>query len=318
MLAIVSLDIVLKFNSKKIIHGYLKEEFFFDWISFLGLLLEMILPSPFESFGYQIIKMFFFFKYPVLHQLTKKIEEIINFDEKMIAIISLLKLFIKMLFLSHFIACLWCCLPYWNPDQNWMISRNILDKSFSEKYQISLYWALVTIATIGYGDIVPQNQNEYSFTLGVVVIGSIFFGYSLTSIASIFSELEKDKLLKKLKYIYFTFNFYLNITFRQNLHILNKYLKKNKIDFETQLQIKKYMDFLWNIEELQGTEKEREIFSKLSLHLKEKVLLQTYGKILFRMPAFSKNFSTNFLIKVLSLMKPIHLDPDSIVYNVLI
>ena len=52
-------------------------------------------------------------------------------------------------------------------------------------------------------------------------------------------------------------------------------MKKNKIDFDTQLQIKKYMNFLWKIEEMQASEKEKEIFKNLSSNLKEKVLLQT-------------------------------------------
>ena len=78
-----------------------------------------------------------------------------------------------------------------------MISKNIIDTSLWGKYIISLYWAFVTITTIGYGDIVPQNQNEYLFTMGVIIIGSIFFGYSLTSIGIIFHDLDKDELQKK-------------------------------------------------------------------------------------------------------------------------
>ena len=94
-------------------------------------------------------------------------------------------------------------------------------------------------------------------------------------------------------------------------------MKKNKIDFDTQLQIKKYMNFLWKIEEMQASEKEKEIFKNLSSNLKEKVLLQTFGKILFPIPLFSKNFSKSFLLKVLTLMKPIHFDPDSVIYKVI-
>lgn len=97
---------------------------------------------------------------------------------------------------------------------------------------------------------------------------------------------------------------------------LNRYLKKNNIDFETQMQVKKYMNFLWKIEERQTTEKESEIFNKLSSHLKEEILLQTYGKILFQIPLFNKNFSKHFLTRVLSLMKPVYYDPNSIIYQV--
>ena len=69
---------------------------------------------------------------------------------------------------------------------------------------------------------------------------------------------------------------------------------------------------------MQSTDKENEIFNKLSSHLKEQILLQTYGNILFQIPMFKNNFSKAFLTRVLSLMKPVYLDPDSIIYEVLI
>ena len=125
-------------------------------------------------------------------------EELINFDYKIEALISIFKLFIKMLFLAHIIACIWFIMPYITyPENNWMETKGIMNKSTFEKYEYSLYWAFVTIATIGYGDITPVNQYEYLYTTGVVVLGSIFFGYSLSSVASIFQELDKEELAKK-------------------------------------------------------------------------------------------------------------------------
>ena len=78
------------------------------------------------------------------------------------------------------------------------------------------------------------------------------------------------------------------------------------------------MNFLWKVEEMQTTEKENDIFNKLSLHLKEQILLQTYGKLLFQIPLFKNNFSKQFITRVLSLMKPVYFDPNSIIYKVLI
>ena len=108
---------------------------------------------------------------------------------------------------------------------------------------------------------------------------------------------------KNLEKSILIFNFFilkpLN-TYRKNLQNLNRYLKKNNIDFETQMEVKKYMNFLWKIEEMQTTEKESE----------------TYGKILLQIPLFNKNFSKNFLKRVLSLMKPVYYDPNSIIYQV--
>lgn len=208
LIVISFLDMIIKFNSgyfmngsqvlerKAIIHFYLKSEFLFDSFSLLSLFFENFC-AIYDFSLITLIKITFCFKIPILKRLIERLEEIINFDEKILALISLFKLFVKMLFLCHAIACIWFIIPYWNPDKNWLTEKGISTKSVVDKYEFSLYWACVTIATIGYGDIVPQNSDELIFTLIVTMIGSIFFGYTLTSIATIFKELERDKIGKK-------------------------------------------------------------------------------------------------------------------------
>lgn len=93
-------------------------------------------------------------------------------------------------------------------------------------------------------------------------------------------------------------------------------MNKNQIDFETQIQIKKYMDYL-SMNELQHINKaEKEIFNKLTPNLKEAFLLQTIGKMIFSLPLFAKNFSESFLKEVLLVMKPVYFEPNTFIYKV--
>jgi len=101
------------------------------------------------------------------------------------------------------------------------------------------------------------------------------------------------------------------------LQILNKFMKKNKIDFNTQILIRKYMHFLWDQEDKHTSKTESELFSKLTDHLKSNFLEQTTGKILFPLALFSKNFSHQFLQQVLFIMKPVTFEPNSFIYQVL-
>ena len=184
---------------KDIIKNYLKSEFIYDCISIIALSLDLIqnLTNLFSNHIFAI-KLFFFLKYRLLNKILLNFEEIINFNEKFEALLSLVKLFMKMLFLAHITACVWCSLPHWiASDQNWMQEKGIMEQSIFFKYEISLYWAIVTIATIGYGDITPQNKYEFMFTTFIVTLGSIFFGYLLSSIASILEEMHKDEKIKK-------------------------------------------------------------------------------------------------------------------------
>ena len=103
---------------------------------------------------------------------------------------------------------------------------------------------------------------------------------------------------------------------RKNIQIMNKFMKKNSIDFDTQLRIKRYMHFLWEQERKQTSDRENALLGKLTPNLQFSLLSQTKGKILFPIELFSKNFSQEFLSQLLFIMKPITFDPDSFIYKV--
>ena len=90
-------------DRKLIIRRYFESDFVFDFLSFFGLLFDVRFFDTSLSF---FLTLFFFFKYPLMEKLIRNVEEVIKFDEKIIALISLVKLFIKMLFLAHIFACM--------------------------------------------------------------------------------------------------------------------------------------------------------------------------------------------------------------------
>ncbi len=49
------------------------------------------------------------------------------------------------------------------------------------------------MATIGYGDIIPMNNLEVTFTTITVFIASGLFAYTLNSIGTIFSNLNEEE-----------------------------------------------------------------------------------------------------------------------------
>ena len=55
----------------------------------------------------------------------------------------------------HIASCIWYLtakLDDFSPEC-WIIRNNLSDSSISKKYLASIYWAVATILTVGYGDV---------------------------------------------------------------------------------------------------------------------------------------------------------------------
>jgi len=51
---------------------------------------------------------------------------------------------------------------------------------------MALYFVIVTIATVGYGDILPKNNVEYMIEIVIILLGCGIFAHTINSIGAIF------------------------------------------------------------------------------------------------------------------------------------
>lgn len=62
-------------------------------------------------------------------------------------------------------------------------------------YCISLYWAVATLTSTGYGDYSATNTIEMIYSIFVMIFGKLMFGFILGSIASTLANLESQRVL---------------------------------------------------------------------------------------------------------------------------
>ncbi len=134
------------------------------------------------------------------------------------------KLVLSILLLLHWVACAWFFIPYSEgfPTQSWVASQGVDSAERFTQYVRSLYWVVVTTTTVGYGDITPNRDVEYVFTLVVMflIIGNI---------ASLVSSLDSAKA-----------------AFWGRAEAANAYLRSRRVSEELNESVRGYYDYIWS------------------------------------------------------------------------
>ena len=82
-------------------------------------------------------------------------------------------------------------------ETNWLVSKDIQFEKWTIRYVYSLYFAIVTMMTVGYGDISSQNTTECAFNVVIIVYGCAVFAYTINDIGVIFKEMyQEEKIFK--------------------------------------------------------------------------------------------------------------------------
>lgn len=58
-------------------------------------------------------------------------------------------------------------------------------------YLASVYWAVATLSTLGYGDVVPESNAERLYSIVCTFVGGAVYAYLLGSVCSIITNLDE-------------------------------------------------------------------------------------------------------------------------------
>lgn len=72
---------------------------------------------------------------------------------------SLIKVFMFNFVFAHILTLFLVSMARINEEDNWLVSRGLVEAEWSEKYIWGYYWATTIMLTVGFGDIIPRNSS---------------------------------------------------------------------------------------------------------------------------------------------------------------
>ena len=100
-------------------------------------------------------------------------------------------------------ACLWAIVPtFMGAEHTTWVSKFVADQqsevSVMDLYVASLYWSIMTLTSIGYGDFVPQNTTERALCNFYMMISAGTWTYVIGTAAGIAATLDPGTVLYRV------------------------------------------------------------------------------------------------------------------------
>ena len=214
-------------------------------------------------------------------------------------LIKTILLGIVTLILLHLATCVWCSIGYIDGDApfTWIYRYKLLDSSNFEIYLTGLYFCLVTLTTVGYGDYTAYTNLEICFAIVWMLVGVAFYSFTIGIISAFFTGKEtKDSLLAK------------------KLNNLDEFCKELNIKEETKLKLKASIEYSANKITYQWLDPKQVIFNELPMRLKYEMLVSLYEKLILDCPFFN-SYDISFVIKIVPLLKPLFMKANEVIWK---
>ncbi|KAK2446069.1 potassium channel AKT1 [Trifolium repens] len=169
----------------KIVMRYLKSWFLLDVISTIPYeFARQLLPNDINIYGY-----FGLLRLWRLHRVSAlfaKLEKDRHYDYFWL---RCLKLMCVTLFVTHFGACIFYFLANRFVDDRsttWLgLIPDLDDKDNISLYITSVYWSMITISTLGYGDLHPVNTKEMIFLIFYMLVNVALTSYLIGNMTNL-------------------------------------------------------------------------------------------------------------------------------------
>lgn len=245
-------------SHKSILVNYLKGWFCFDFLSVLPVDLICMLVTPPQEEGLQswtigIIRHFRALRLVRLVRFKSLFERWQNSFGISYAKMTLLKLMATLVLCCHWLACLWGAMAFGQPreETNWLSALreakggpDFSDDDHLSVYSLAVYWAIITITSIGYGDITPQTIVEYRVATVCSTVMASIWAYVIGAICGIVATLDQH-----------------DISWKRTMDDLNWFMEDKGMPTAMRLRLRRYFH---EAKEMKKQTVEKEVITQMS------------------------------------------------------
>ena len=246
----------------------------------------------------RILKLLKLFRVMRIFRLVERLERvfIVTF-----ALTAILKFLCFVFYVTHWLACLFWSIgedALFAGNENWIQTSGLEDQSIEAKYISSFYWSLMTITTIGYGDIAPVHPSERFVAIISMFIGAAIFTYGVTNIMNIFRGLDQDR-----------------ISFYEKMDKVNRYMKLKQLPVSMQAQVRNYFHYTHSTHvEKESIKMEEVILTDLPASLRTEVMMFVNRRLVEKVPFF-RDCDARFFQCVIEKLKPYSFPPNETILS---
>uniref|UniRef100_A0A061R290 Potassium voltage-gated channel Eag-related subfamily H member 2 n=1 Tax=Tetraselmis sp. GSL018 TaxID=582737 RepID=A0A061R290_9CHLO len=272
-----------------IIKRYLKGGFSYDLISVFPLeMLAWLFESTMGENGgiaVRTLSLLRLFRLTRLGRILKRVEasNSINYGAW-----TVLKFLLMTVILSHWVACAWGLLAVIeitidSTQDSWMtvegakhgLAWDVMTAAFDEVedgpegvdvspefflYTLSMYFAVYSLASVGYGDLVPVTPAEQYFSCCVMILGAFFLGYIVASITSVVATRNAE-----------------SADYYRLMDQLNRFMDEHQLDSDLRVQLRNYFQYR---RQTRGMQSWNSIITQMSPSLRKEVFAHTSCKLI--------------------------------------
>jgi len=172
-------------------------------------------------------------------------------------------LLIVMIIVAHLQACFWalCSLYQEGANHTWVgsfrqseIDAGRPDPTPFTLYTASLYWSIMTLTSIGYGDIVPENDTERWVCIFLMLVSGATWAYVIGQVAGIATTMDPNL-----------------INYRTTMDALNFFMRDRQLPAHMRHALRDYFSDARIVHQIEG---ESDLLQKMSPMLQGIVALE--------------------------------------------